>query len=114
MADEKVVESVELEITNLKYKYDDLEVTLRENSGDSVHNVVVALKRAGKSEEINGSNINSFLSRARKEIVAEAKAIVDAEIAEAKAVAEAEMEIAESLVEPVEEDEEVLDEEELI
>jgi len=102
MADIKLIEPIELEITNLKYKYEDLEENLREYSGESVHNVVVALKRAGKSQEINGSNISSFLSKARSEI-----------IAEAKAVAEAEMEIAKSLVDPIE-DEEVLDEEEEI
>ena len=100
---EELIEPIELEITNSKYKYEDLEENLKEYSGESIHNVVVALKRAGKSQEINGSNISSFLSKARSEI-----------IAEAKAVAEAEMEIAKSLVEPVEEEEEVLDEEELI
>jgi len=102
MADIKLIEPIELEITNLKYKYEDLEENLREYSGESVHNVVVALKRAGKSQEINGSNISSFLSKARSEI-----------IAEAKAVAEAEMEIAKSLVDPIKDDE-VLDEEEEI
>ena len=99
---EELIEPVEREITNSKYKYEDLEVTIKENSGESVHNVVVALKRAGKSQEINGNNISSFLSKARGEIVAEAKA-----------VAEAEMEIAKSLVDPIKDDE-VLDEEEEI
>ena len=102
MADIKLIEPIELEITNSKYKYEDLEENLREYSGESIHNVVVALKRAGKSQEINGNNISSFLSKARGEIVAEAIA-----------VAKAEMEIAKSLVEPIEE-EEVLDEEEEI
>jgi len=66
----------ELEITLLKYKYDDLKVKLKECSGETVHNVVVALKRAGKSQEINGNNISSFLSKARSEVLAEAKEIV--------------------------------------
>ena len=99
---EELIEPVEREITNSKYKYEDLEVSLKEYSGESIHNVVVALKRAGKSQEINGNNISSFLSKARGEIVAEAKA-----------VAEAEMEIAKSLVDPIKDDE-VLDEEEEI
>ena len=61
----------ELEITNSKYKYLDLSTSIKKYAGLSVHDLVVALKGEGKSQEINGDNIQSFLGQAKSELIAE-------------------------------------------
>ena len=81
MAEEQEIESVkELEITSAKYKYSDLDVSLKKYADKTIHDMVVALKGEGKSQEINGDNIFSFREKAKVELVTEAIALKEIEL----------------------------------